>query len=428
MWWSRVSVAVALSASAHAVSGQVPPAPPAPVIRVTFADAIRRAQDNNPTVAGAAAGILRAEGLVRQARAATLFQLSGNVTTTTLNQGIEFSGQTVTPRNALAASLTAGMPILAAAAWARRTQAQDTRNVAELSVAETRRQVAFAAADAYLAILAQRRIVDTALRARDVAKAHYDLARQLEEGGSGSRLNALRAQQQWSTDEGLLETGRLSLYRAQEALGVLIAADGPADAIDEPDFAVPPAEDDPPAGAQPYRADLRLFAAEQQAAERVLRDSSKDWWPTVDAIFQPSTVYPSQLFLPQNSWRFLTQTTIPVVDSGSRTGVKIQRRADVEQARAQLAGASIQAASETRAARAAVASIERSVAAARDAADQARQVEAITNVSFRAGAATNIEVIDAQRVARDTDAAVAIAEDQLRRARLDLLNALGRFP
>ena len=113
-----------------------PAAPPVPVIRVTFADAIRRAQDDNPTVAGAAAGILRAEGLVRQARAATLFQLSGNITTTTLNESVEFAGQTVTPRNALTASLTAGMPILAAAAWARRAQAQDTRNVAELSVAE----------------------------------------------------------------------------------------------------------------------------------------------------------------------------------------------------------------------------------------------------------------------------------------------------
>jgi len=52
----------------------------------------------------------------------------------------------------------------------------------------------------------------------------------------------------------------------------------------------------------------------------------------------------------------------------------------------------------------------------------------ITSISFRAGGATNIEVIDAARTARDNDLAVAIAEDRLRRARLDLLNALGRFP
>jgi hypothetical protein len=37
-------------------------------------------------------------------------------------------------------------------------------------------------------------------------------------------------------------------------------------------------------------------------------------------------------------------------------------------------------------------------------------------------------VIDAERRARDADTAVAIAEDSVRRARLDLLAALGRFP
>jgi outer membrane protein TolC len=52
----------------------------------------------------------------------------------------------------------------------------------------------------------------------------------------------------------------------------------------------------------------------------------------------------------------------------------------------------------------------------------------IVNVSFRAGAATNIEVIDAERRARDADTQVAVAEDALRRARLELLIALGQFP
>jgi outer membrane protein TolC len=61
-------------------------------------------------------------------------------------------------------------------------------------------------------------------------------------------------------------------------------------------------------------------------------------------------------------------------------------------------------------------------------ADQARQVVEIVNISFRAGAATNIEVIDAERRARDADTAVAVAEDTLRRARLELLTAAGRFP
>jgi outer membrane protein TolC len=65
---------------------------------------------------------------------------------------------------------------------------------------------------------------------------------------------------------------------------------------------------------------------------------------------------------------------------------------------------------------------------ARAGADQAQQVVNIVNISFRAGAATNIEVIDAERRARDADTAVASAEDTHRRARLELLTALGRFP
>ena len=75
-----------------------------------------------------------------------------------------------------------------------------------------------------------------------------------------------------------------------------------------------------------------------------------------------------------------------------------------------------------------MASSERALVHARRAAEQANQVVQITDVAFREGATTNIEVIDAQRRARDADTAVAVAEDGVRRARLDLLNALGRFP
>lgn len=425
---SRASAVVALSVAVVSVAqpfrAAISAQAPEPAKRVTFAEAVQQAIDRNPTVRAAASAILHAEGLLRAARAATLLQVSANVTTTTLNTGVDFQGVTVTPRNSVAASLTADMPIVAAAAWARRAQAEDTRDVATLTVADTRRQIAFAAADAYLTIVAQKRVVDANVRARDVAKAHFDLAAALEQRGAGSRLNALRAQQQWSTVEGQLESARLALYRAQEALGVVLAANEPVDAGDEPIFEVPP--DD--SRLELFRTDLKLFAAEQRAADRIVRDSSKDRWPAVDAIFQPSTTYPSPFFLPANSWRLLFQANVPLFDSGQRSGARMQRQAAADQARETLAGATLQASSQVRAAREAIASGERGLASARAAADQAGQVVTITNVSFRAGAATNIEVIDAERSARDAETAVAVAEDALRRARLELLNALGRFP
>ena len=419
------NAAIAAMCAAASLSAQTAPAP---VAQVTFKDAIDRAVEKNPSVAAAASGILRAEGLIRQARAGTQLQLSGNVTTTTLNRGVEFQGSTVTPRNQVTASLNADMPIVAAAAWARRAQADDVKTVSELTVAETKRQIAFATADAYLTIITQRRVVEANLLARDVAKAHFDLATELERQGTGSRLNALRAQQQVSIDEGLVEVARLAVYRAQEALGVLITADGRADAADEPTFEAPLLGTDVAQPLQLFRTDLKLFSAEQQAAERIVRDSAKDYWPSVEAMFQPSTTAPAQFFLPANSWRFLLQANLPIFDSGQRAATKVQRQAAVDQARAIFTGAATQASAQVRAAREAVASGERSLASARRSAAEAREVGNITNISFRAGAATNIEVIDAERGARNADLAVAVAEDTLRRAKLELLDALGRFP
>ena len=49
-------------------------------------------------------------------------------------------------------------------------------------------------------------------------------------------------------------------------------------------------------------------------------------------------------------------------------------------------------------------------------------------LAYRAGASTNIEVLDAARQARDADTATAQAEDLSRQARLDLLVSAGRFP
>jgi outer membrane protein TolC len=100
----------------------------------------------------------------------------------------------------------------------------------------------------------------------------------------------------------------------------------------------------------------------------------------------------------------------------------------VDAVRAERSDAERRAESEIRTAREAVASSERALAHARRAAEQANQVVQITDVAFREGATTNIEVIDAQRQARDAETAAAIAEDAVRRARLELLTATGRFP
>ena len=55
-------------------------------------------------------------------------------------------------------------------------------------------------------------MIDANIRSRDVAKAHLDVATTLERLGSGSRLNRLRAAQEVSIDDGLIEAALFALY------------------------------------------------------------------------------------------------------------------------------------------------------------------------------------------------------------------------
>lgn len=422
---ARAAVCAAIVHAGGAEAGAQTPAVPAPV---TFRDAVATGLRRNPSVQQAAADILRAQALLGQATSAILPGVNASAVTTTLSKENGFAGNVTTPRNQLVASLTVSQLLFAPVQWALRAQAGDNVRVAELNAAEVGRQVALAAAQAYLAVIARARVLEADQRARSVAQAHYDLARQQRELGSGSRLNELRAQQSLSSDEVLVEQSALDLVRAQEALGILLALDGPATAADEP--VLEPPTDLGAATARLFdaRADVQAAAARERAAARVVRDSWKDYLPSVNGLFQPQLVQPETLFQLRWSWRAQVVASIPIFDSGFRGARKAERQALLQQTRVQVDAVRRQANSDVRSAEESVRRARTAVASARAAAQQAQQVVDIVNVSFRAGAATNIEVIDAQRVALDADTAAAVAEDQLRQARLALLLALGLFP
>jgi outer membrane protein TolC len=417
-----------------AVAPQAPTAPaPPPVVppeRVTFDDAVRRALERNPSVVSAAAEILRAEGLLKQARAVILPGVEVTGSNTTIDDSRGLAGQTFTSQNTFNAVLSVSMPLFAPAQWARRVQAADNTRVAAAGVEDVKRQIAVATAQAYLLVIAAHRVVESQIRARDTAQAFYDYAAQRLQAGAGSRLTALQAQQTLSTDQGLVEVFSLALFRAQEALGVLVTSDRPLDAVDEPAFEIPEESATLAAADREIqqRTDIKLSNLEIFAAERVVNDSWKDWLPTVNGVFQPVFQEPGSLVFPENSWRAILQFDIPVFDAGERRGVKMVREAALRQSEAALDGQVRQAKSEVRLAYEAVRRTARALESARAASQQSAEVLNITTFSFRAGATTNIEVIDAQRRSRDADTAVAVAEDAVRQARLDLLTALGRFP
>ena len=415
-----------------AANVQEPPLSPAAgaVEKVSFDDAIRRATTRNPSVVVAAAEILRAQALLAQARSVTLPNVNISGTNTTLDDSRGIGDQVFAPQNTFNTALAVSMPLFAPAQWARRIQALDAQHVAEAGAADVKRQIAVATAQAYLSVIGSRRVVESQVRARDTAQAFYDYAASRLQAGAASRLTALQAQQTLSTDLALVEQARLALYRAQEALGVLVTAETPVDALDEPAFEIPAEASVTGATDQAVqqRTDIHLANLQISANRRIVSDSWKDWLPSVNGIFQPAFQHPGSIITPKTSWTALVQFDVPVFDAGNRRSVKRQREVTLQESEAQLTGQLREARAEIRRAYESVRRSERVLDSSRAAAEQSAQVLDITQVSFRAGAATNLDVIDAQRRARDADTAVAVAEDQVRQSRLDLLTALGRFP
>src|SRR5215216_7837686 len=259
---------------------------------VTFEEAVRRALTSHPTVQQAASGVVRAEAILKQARARSLPSVDAAFTTNVIDPVTSFNGTSIVPRTQTLTTAGVSVPLLTPVSWAERNQAADQVRVSERVVADARRAIAFAAGRAYLTIIAQRRVLELNERARDNARAHYEYANQRYEGGLGSRLNALRAQQELSGNEARVEEARLAVRRAQEALGVLVAADHPVDAAAEPRFDLPVTRGGETEIVQ-GRQDIQAIVARQVAAERVAADAWKSYLPSATALFTPQALVPA---------------------------------------------------------------------------------------------------------------------------------------
>jgi outer membrane protein TolC len=413
----RASVLFVVLAAVPAVAQTMP--------KVEFDEAVRRAIEQNPTVAEAAQNIQRAEALLRQTKSFVQPFVSAGITNTTLNSERGFNGLVTQPQNQSAINASVGMPF-SLSQWAAVEQSRDQIEVNTRSAADVRKQIAVTAAEAYLNIIAARRQVEVTERALQSARAHLDFAQKRLEGGAGSRLNQLRAAQEASAEEARLDAIRLVLRRAQEALGVVMAADGPVDAGSEPVFETATPGDE--AEWTAARTDLQFQTSVQHAAERVVRDSWKDQIPTAAVAFNPLYLTPSGLFQPARTWSMSISANHAIFDGGLRRSNARLREVARDQANLAFAGLKIQARSEVRIAQDAIELLERARTNARQSAEQAVEVLKITTQAFEVGALTNLEVIDAQREARDAETASALAEDAVLRAKFDLLVALGKFP
>jgi outer membrane protein TolC len=333
----------------------------------------------------------------------------------------------VAGKDSISITGTLSIPIIAPQAWANWARAVDQVDVSRASAKDVQRTVAINTGRAYLTIYAQKRQTDVFRQARDNSFEHFRYSETRLRGGIGNRLDWARAAQELESNEAALQTSYANLYRSQEALGILLGEDEPVDVEEIPDIPTPPTLDQAIAEA-PSRADLLLFRQEQSAADKSLNLSWTEYLPTITLTGQPFYQNPSSLTSPETGWQAQAIFTWYIYDGGARYGRTHQREAQLSQAKIQYEAIQRQANSEIRTT---LDTMERSRAAverSRNGAQLANDAMRLADISYRAGASTNLELIDAQRVARDAETQANLAENNERQAILDFLAASGRFP
>lgn len=400
-------------------------------VRVSLSDAVARATARNPTARIAQAEARRAQALMEQARAASLPTLTGNAVYTRLDDDRVLSGRVIAGGDQLSANLTLTVPLVVPQRWASWSHASDNVDTAQASALETRWQVAATTARAWLSVLAQHRVIETLTRARDAARAHRDFSHARLAGGVGNRIDEIRAGQELASTEAQLAASGTSLARTQEALGVLLGADGAVDVEHAPTLDAGSdvqSEARALADAQAMRPDIRTARARVEATGHLVRDGWTDYLPSLLGVAQPFYQNPPTLTQPLVGWQAQLVLSIPFYDGGLRDGARHERRALADEAQIQLDNAQRQARADVRTAIAAIGCADRALDAARDATRLAEEALALAQTAYRSGVSTNLEVIDAERRARDAATSMVVAEDAARQARLDLLIASGRMP
>jgi outer membrane protein TolC len=397
--------------------------------RLTLAEALSRAFAQNPDARVAEYEIAKSEGLLTQSRAAELPTLLGTGAYTRLDHDrVTSSGIKIGAANQWSANLLLSVPLLVPTAWAGVHRANAALSVAKVSASSVRRDLAAAVARAYLGVVLQRRQIDAANRARDTARAHFEFAHTRLMGGVGNSLDDVRAEQELRIDEVQLAAARVAVTRAQAALAAVLSSDHLIDVVDEVPLPESPGAQAAGDEARRTRVDVKVLETRLGGA----RNSHRDVW----TLYSPyltgnATAFAQDLgsaIQPRSGWQAQLLLTLPFYDGGLRTGVEKERAGNESEAQVQLEAAVRDLTVEVRSAFEIVMRSDEGLTAARESSRLARKAAELADLAYRAGATTNLEVIDAERRARDAETQAALAEDAARQARLDLLLATGRFP
>lgn len=423
----KVRVVVAVLGAFGTMVGPAAAEPPAPaaIQGLRLEDAIQLALTRNERAQIAALDVVIADAGVAKARAAFLPVLSAS--------GNDTLHPRDTPLNTVGGTLTLSQPLIEPGAWPLYDQARHEASGQRAQSADDRRQVAFDAAKAFIAVLLADQVVQAAQRKLDTARA--DLAdtdaqarAQLVSSNdvTRARIGLASSERELASDRGNLDAAYIQLalvIKAPIAPGLVV----PAALLDAGVQTLPPA-DALVAHSLARRTDLAARKDLALAAHDFAREPRMRWFPTLGLVGQLTGSSRADGAGHEVTGTVALTASWAIFDAGARSADARSR--DAQAAIADLTADSLIRTIDAQVRTAAVAliSAQLALAAAQGAMDAARKSADETAILYHQQLAKAIELLDANEQRFAAEVNFAEAQFSVASAYLALRQAMGLDP
>lgn len=410
-------------------------AAPPPVL--TLEDALIRARKENLDLKAAQARLNQADVASRRAWAGYLPSVSVSAAIIRNSDAAIIPAGPVSPVPVVIQPLVqrqlqleARQALIAPQLWAGIQAAYKAERVAELNVEQARREILFGVAQAYYGASAQEQAVRVQERLVELNQARAKDTRVRFEAGTVTRVALLRAEQDLARAEQDLIRAKNAAASAKLVLATLLA-------FEEPDFELaPPPEPqvDPKTdtGALLERSlEQRADVAAARESVELARINKRGVWlsylPTLGVSGTYRAVNAAGFIGQPTTWAITFGASWTLWDGGLREANLSEASARIAESEANARKSELTAREEVRRAQLDLESALANRLKAEQTVELAREAQRLTDVSFKAGVATYLEVADANTALTGAEIGLVAERLQASVATLRLLRSVGAF-
>jgi outer membrane protein, multidrug efflux system len=319
-------------------------------------------------------------------------------------------------------SLNANVPVVDLASLYALGSAKESRRAATLTLAETRRQLTRALAQALVSVSSTERLAEVNRVNLRTALERLALAQRRFELGAGTRLDVVRVEQDAQAARRNVVVGDEDLRQARESLGLALgtpSAVGLKQGLELNALLRGANQTCKTLDAIEQRPDIAASRSRLTVAERAIGEVRRQYLPTLDLTSTTTAFTVDPGFAEVPIWNIGASLVLPFWDGGAREGRMRQARGQLEQARADTVGRERNIVVEVTQAKRAV----QVTAATRDLADRERGLaeenDRLTRRSFEVGTGTSLELVQSAGALRQAELELVIRDFQFRQAQVD---------